>query len=344
MERLIARVLFSLPSGLLTALAGGPVTVGGKTLDPRIALMARRAAGAPPMSTVSPEAARAAMKAGFALIDASRAPGVVVRDLEAPAADGSRLEARLYQPPGSAGGEPLMVYYHQGGCVLGGVWTADAWCSLLAAEARIRVLNIDYRHAPEHPFPAAVEDVETTFDWALQHASDFGADPSRVGVGGDSAGGYLSAVLCQARKRAGKPQPALQLLIYPCTDWTAADGTMVSMADAYPLNADMMAWFAGHYLTDPAQRTHWRVSPALAEDKSGLARARIYTAGFDPLTSQAEAYARMLSDAGVDTLYRTYSSLSHSFTAMSGAAPAVRKALMEIAQDVSQAFIAAASA
>ncbi|MBU6318095.1 MAG: alpha/beta hydrolase [Alphaproteobacteria bacterium] len=340
MEKFIARALFSLPSSVLTAMAGGPRTVSGLTLDPRIALMARRAASAPPIASVSPEAARAAMRAGFALIDAERAPGVSVRDLTLPAGDGSRLEARLYQPAGSPGGEPLMVYFHQGGCVLGGVWTCDAWCSLLAAEARVRVLNVDYRHAPEHPFPAAVEDALAAFDWALSNAADLGADPSRVGVGGDSAGGYLSAVLCQARKQAALAQPALQLLIYPCTDWTAAGGSMVSMADAYPLNADMMAWFADQYLTEPAQRTDWRVSPALAPDKSGLSPARIYTAGFDPLTSQAEAYAAMLSQAGVDTLYRSYPTLSHSFTAMAGAVPGARRALLEIAGDVRRAFSA----
>ena len=340
MERLIARALFSLPSSVLTAMAGGPQTVNGLTLDPRIALMARRAANSPPIASVSPQDARAAMRTGFALINAERAPGVSVRELALPASDGSPLEARLYQPAGSPGGEPLMVYFHQGGCVLGGVWTCDAWCSLLAAEARIRVLNVDYRHAPEHPFPAAVEDALAAFDWALANAVDLGVDQTRIGVGGDSAGGYLSAVLCQARKQAGLTQPALQLLIYPCTDWTATEGSMVSMAGAYPLNADMMAWFAGHYLADPDQRTDWRVSPALAPDKAALAPARIYTAGFDPLTSQAKAYAAMLSDAGVETIYRTYPTLSHSFTAMSGAVPAARQALLEIAGDVRKALTA----
>lgn len=204
--------------------------------------------------------------------------------------------------------------------------------------ARAVVLNVDYRHAPEHRFPAAVDDAIAAFAWAEANAKALGADERRIGIGGDSAGGYLSAVVCQARKQAGLSQPHLQLLIYPATDWTARDGTMVTMANAYPLNASIMEWFAGHYVGEGVDYADWRLSPAKAPDKTGLAPALVYTAGFDPLTSQAKAYADMLSSAGVPTSYRCYTSLSHSFTAMSGAVPAAKQALEDIAGDVKRAF------
>jgi acetyl esterase/lipase len=318
-------------------MAGGRVTVDGQTLDPRIALMARQARLRPPMSMIPLAVARQGMKAALGLIDARRRTSVAVRDLEVPG-PGGPLPARLYTPPGATGGEAMMVYFHQGGCVLGGLWTCDAWCSILAEDARVVVLNVDYRHAPEAKFPAAVEDAVAAYEWAVANAKSLGTDGVRIGVGGDSAGGYLSAVICQAMKQANKPQPFLQLLIYPAVDWTATSGTMETMAGAYPLNAEMMQWFADQYLNTLDERTDWRVSPALARDKAGLAQALVYTAGFDPLTSQAAAYSEMLKAAGVKTTYRKYPTLSHSFTAMSGAVPEARRALEEIAIDVRQAF------
>jgi len=313
-------------------------TIDGKTLDPIIDFMAQQAAGRPSMTGFPPHVGREGMKTAFAATDAPRRAAVVVRDLQVPGADGSERDARLYAPPGATGDEPLLVYMHQGGCVIGGLWTCDAWCSILAEDARTFVLNIDYRHAPEHPFPAAVDDAVAAFAWALANAKALGADGRRIGVGGDSAGGYLAAVVCQARKRSAQPQPALQLLIYPATDWTARTGTMISMANAFPLSRATMDWFASHYIGDKADPSDWRISPALAPDKAGLAPALVYTAGFDPLTTQAEAYARMLERAGVATLYRDYPSLSHSFTAFSGVVPAAKAALEEIAADVKRAF------
>lgn len=333
----VARMIFSLPDGLLRAMAGGKVEGGGAELDPRIALMAKQAATRPSVADLPVAVARQGMQAAFGLIDAPRRPLVKTRDLKVPGGGGAQLDARLYTPPDATGNEPLLVYMHQGGCVLGGLWTCDSWCSILSEDARAVVLNVDYRHAPEHKFPAAVDDAIAAFDWAVNNSKSLGADGKRVGVGGDSAGGYLSAVVCQARKQAGQSQPYLQLLIYPATDWTSVGGTMQTMEKAYPLSKPVMDWFAGHYVGD-GDKTDWRVSPALAKDKSGLAKALVYTAGFDPLTSQAADYAGLLKTAGVATTYRNYPSLSHSFTAMSGVVPAAKRALAEIARDVKAAF------
>ncbi len=342
LQSVMTRIIFSLPSGVIQAMAGKKTEIDGKTLDPRIALMAKEAAKGPKMSTLTPAQAREGMKAAFGMIDNKRRAGVAVKDLMITAADGSPLAARLYTPPGATGKEPLIVYFHQGGCVLGGVWTCDNWCSILSDEAKAVVLNVDYRHAPEAKFPASVDDVLFAYDWARENAVALGADGKRIAVGGDSAGGYLSAVICQAAKKAGKPQPTLQLLIYPCTDWTSEGGTMVTMADAYPLTRDMMEWFAGHYLNNESEKTDWRVSPALLPEHEGLAPALIYTAGFDPLTSQGADYAERLRKNGVDVTYRCYETLSHSFTAFSTVVPAARKALNQIAAEVKAKLDAAA--
>lgn len=334
----LTRLVFGLPSGVIQAMAGRKTEAEGAVLDPRIALMAKQAERRRPMTVLPVGIARSGTQAAIGLTCGKRRAGVVTRDLKVPGGGGVQLEGRLYTPAGATGEEPLLVYLHQGGCVLGGLWMSDTWCSILADEARAVVLNVDYRHAPEHKFPAPVEDAITAFEWAVANSKALGADGRRVGVGGDSAGGYLSAVVCLARKQAGLPQPDLQLLIYPCTDWTSVGGTMQTMANAYPLSAPLMDWFAGHYLSSQDERRDWRVSPALVEDKSGLARALVYTAGFDPLTTQAAAYADMLKDAGVETTYRSYRSLSHSFTVMAGVVPAARRALDEIAADVKRAF------
>jgi len=338
LQESLARMIMSLPSGVIQAMAGRKVEGDGNVLDPHIALMAKQAEKRPSMVVLPVNIARQGTQAAIGLSCGKRRAGVVTRDLKAPGGGGVELEARLYTPANATGNEPLLVYLHQGGCVLGGLWMSDTWCSILADEARAVVLNVDYRHAPEHKFPAPVDDAIAAYAWAAANAKSLGADGRRVGIGGDSAGGYLSAVVCLARKQAGLPQPHLQLLIYPCTDWTSVGGTMQSMANAYPLSAPVMEWFAGHYLNSNDERTDWRVSPALAADKAGVAQALVYTAGFDPLTTQAASYADMLKKAGVPTVYRNYRSLSHSFTAMAGLVPAARTALAEIAADVKAAF------
>lgn len=343
---MMTRLVFALPSGVVQMMAGPKTTIDGKTLDPRIALIAKEAAkaaaNAPPIADLTVDQVRAGMQAGFAVIDAKRRSAVAVKDVTIPGGGEAQLPARLYSPPTPKGDEPLLVYFHQGGCVLGGLWTCDTWCSILAEDARCLVLNVDYRHAPEHKFPAAFDDAVAAYEWATANAASLGTRSGKIGVGGDSAGGYLAAVVCHAMKRAGKPQPALQLVIYPCPDWTAEGGTMVTMANAYPLTAATMQWFAQLYFNDPSEMADWRASPGLAPlgDCAGLAPALVYTAGFDPLTTQGAAYAEKLRRAGVPLTYRCYATLSHSFTAMSGAVGAAKRALAEIAAEVKARFAA----
>src|SRR5262245_27618310 len=274
----LVKMIFSLPSSVIQAMAGKKTEVEGSTLDPRIALMARQAARRASMTVLPVGVARQGTKAALGLTMGKRRASVAIRDMKVPGGGGAQLDARLYTPSAATGNEPLLVYLHQGGCVLGGIWMADTWCSILAEEVRALVLNVDYRHAPEHKFPAPVDDAIAAFEWAVQNAKALGADGKGMGIGGDSAGGYLSAVVCLARREAGLAQPYLQLLIYPCTDWTSVGGTMKTMANAYPLSAPVMEWFAGHYLSSEEERKDWRVSAALVKDKIGLAQALVYTA------------------------------------------------------------------
>jgi len=193
------------------------------------------------------------------------------------------------------------------------------------------VLSVDYRLAPEHRFPAGLEDVLAAYRWARDNSVRFGAPDGRVAIGGDSMGGAFAAVLAQEMKRTGEPQPSLQLLIYPAVDVASETQSMTTYADAYPLSRPTMEWFMGHYLGPDADPADPRVSPIRCEDLAGLAPALVITAGFDPLVDQGEAYAKRLRDAGVPVVYRCYDSLAHAFTAFTGVVPAADIACREIA-------------
>ena len=335
-RRLILKRLLDLPSPLLRLLAGGGVVYqGGRTLDPRIQYLAAQAAKGRPMTTMTPEHARRANARAMVLMKADPEPGVKVEPLSVPGGDGP-IAARLYSPVSQDPATPLFIYAHHGGGVIGDLDSAEAFCSVLAKTLRGPVLSMDYRLAPEHRFPAALEDVLAAYRWGRDNAARFGAPAGVAAIGGDSQGGSLAAVACQELRRAGEPQPVLQLLIYPCVDVACRRPSMTTYADAFPLPASMIAWFMGHYMgpgDDPADP---RLSAIREPDLSGLAPAVIATAGFDPLLDQGEAYARSLKAAGVPATYRCYDSLAHGFTAFTGVVPAADLACREIASLVKQ--------
>ena len=237
---------------------------------------------------------------------------VEVDDLSLPGPAGE-IRARHYRPPGG-GTAPLLVFYHGGGWVIGDLDTHDALCRLTCRDGGVHVLSIDYRLAPEHSAPAAVEDAYAAFKWAQEHAGELGAIPGRVAVGGDSAGGNLAAVVSQLARDEGGPAPVLQWLIYPRTDFTAQTRSMSLFARGFLLTRRDMDWFHAQYLrgsgVDP---TDPRVSPLLAESLSGLAPALIAVAGFDPLRDEGEAYAAALRAAGTAVDLRYMGSLTHGF-------------------------------
>ncbi len=330
-QKFILKAVLALPTPILRLLSGGGVVFqGGRTLDPRLQFLANAGRSLPPLSSLTPEAARAGTAQALATTAGPRESGVRIEALSIDGPAGP-IPLRAYQPPLLDDAAPLMVFAHFGGGVIGDLDTCDAFCSILAKLAHCAVVSVDYRLAPEHRFPAGLEDVLAAYRWARDNAARFGAPAGKVAIGGDSMGGNFAAVLAQEMKRCGEPQPALQLLIYPAVDAASETQSMTTYADAYPLSRASMEWFVGHYLGADADPTDPRASPIRSDDLSGLAPALVITAGFDPLVDQGEAYAKRLRDAGVPVVYRCYDSLAHAFTAFTGVVPAADVACREIA-------------
>jgi acetyl esterase len=313
---------------------GDPVVVDGLTLDPEmqflLELLARR--DLPSITVLSPAEIRVRMRQEAAL--AAGAPEAVgsVADLMVEGAAGE-LPARLYTPE-VAGPAPLLVFLHGGGFMFGDLESYDGVCRVLCRHGGMMVLAVEYRLAPEHPFPAPVEDARAALRWAFGHTDELGADSLRVAIGGDSAGGSLSAVVSQLAARDGGPAPALQVLIYPAIDPGHAYRSVELFADGFFLTRTEMDFFdeayAGGIADDPADPRRY----PLVGDLSGLATAYVVTAGFDPLRDEGEAYGAALEAAETPTLVRRYPSLIHGFINMIGISQASRNALVEIAEQV----------
>ncbi len=337
-QRFVFRTLLSLPSPILRAMSGGTAVYrGGRTLDPRFQFMAAMSARAPAAHTQSPEEARRSSATGLAAVTGGTEPGVRTETIMIP--DGERsLAARAYRPAHQSPDAPLIVYGHMGGGVIGDLETCDSFCQTLASIARAPVLSVDYRLAPEHRFPTGLNDMMTAWRWARDHGSRFGSPEGRLVIAGDSMGGNFAAILCQDLRRAGEPQPELQVLIYPCVDVASETASMTTYAEAFPLGRALMTWFMGHYMGPEDSPADPRLSPLQEPDLAGLAPAIVVTAGFDPLTDQGEAYAKRLKDAGVKVVFRCYDALAHGFTAFGGAIPAADVACREIAGLVREAL------
>lgn len=305
-------VMARIPDPLKRLLLGRrSITIDGNTLDTSLQLMlaAQHLTGVRGLSASDdiPVSRRQLSRAAAAF----RTPVVVpVRDFTIPGPAG-RIPVRHYR---SGDGAALLVFYHGGGFVEGGIDTHDALCRRLSHDAGVHVLSVDYRLAPEHKAPAAADDADAAYRWALEHAGELGADPDRVAVGGDSAGGNLAAVVTQSARAAGVRLPVLQVLLYPVTDFQGSTVSKTLFADGFFLAKANMDWFRHHYLagsvTDPGDP---RVSPLLASDLSGLSPALVATGGFDPLRDEGRSYARALAAAGVAVDWREYGSLVHAF-------------------------------
>jgi len=236
-----------------------------------------------------------------------------VSEREVPGPNGP-VPVRVYRPAGDAA-KPVIVYYHGGGWVLGSLETHDGTCRRLADGADAVVVSVDYRMGPEDRFPAAVDDSYAALTWVAANAAEIGADPARLVVAGDSAGGNLAAVMSQ-RAREDGPAIAFQLLIYPVTDHEFTSVSMEENAVGYYLTRDAMRWFYDHYLEDPSQGDDPRVSPLRAADLSGLPPAFVLTAQYDPLRDQGIAYADALREAGNVVEMTMYEGLFHGFFSM----------------------------
>lgn len=282
----------------------------------------------PPLYTMSLADARAADLASIQQSGGEPEPVYEVANLKIPG-PGGELPLRLYRPA-SERPVPALLYFFGGGWVLGTIDTADRVSRSLANSSGAMVVVVGYRLAPEHPFPAAAGDCYATVRWVAEHADEIGADPARLAVGGDSAGGNLAAGVA-LRARAGGPPLAGQLLVYPNTDQLADDESMRAADDPFLFNRHSVAWYRQHYLTNPGDAASPLASPFRAESLAGLPPALVITAEYDPLRDQGESYARRLADDGVQVELSRYPGMAHGFFTMIGTIDASRAAVEQAA-------------
>jgi acetyl esterase len=258
-----------------------------------------------------------------------------VRELQLQGPAGA-IPARLYRPRELPAAAPALLYFHGGGYVLGSLASHDAPCHWLALNAACVVIAVDYRLAPEHPFPAGLEDSVAAFRAVAARADEFGIDARRIAIGGDSAGGNLATVAAQ-RLRGDAVQPCFQLLIYPTTDATLSSPSIDIFASGFLLERASMVWFINNYLPAQQDRRDPLCSP-LFGDVAGSPPAFVMTAGFDPLRDEGEAYAAKLGAAGVAVTLRRYDSLVHGFLNLIGGIRAAAAAAQDAAAALRRAF------
>ena len=293
------------------------------------------ALGIPPNNAVSPQQARANTK------ERPRAPGPEVANVEDRAipGPGPDIPVRIYTPKGS-GPYPALVWLHGGGWVVGDLDTADGTARHLAEGAGCVVVSVDYRLAPEAKFPAAADDSYAAAQWVAQNAGSINADPGRIAIGGDSAGGNLSAAASLMARDRGGPPLVFQLLVYPVTDRDFSTESYRSNGDGYSLTLEGMEWYWDQYLKNDADAANPYAAPMQAKDLADLPPALVITAEFDPLRDEGEAYAHRLQAAGVATSYTRYDGMIHGFFGMSHIVDKGQLAVSEAAAALKQAFAA----
>jgi len=256
--------------------------------------------------------------------------------VEDASADG--VPVRIYRPSPDLD-RPVIVYFHGGGWTIGSVEQFDPITRQIANATDAIVVSVDYRLAPEHPFPAPVDDCWQALNWVAKNAASFGGDGTRLAVMGDSAGGNLAAVCALMARDAGAPDLAMQVLVYPVVDADFESASYRANGRGYLLTLDDMHWFFSCYTNDGAvDRTDWRISPLLADDLGGVAPAVVVTAEFDPLRDEGREYARRLEAAGVPVTALPYDGMIHAFFGLSAAFDASRDAIARISDSLAQAF------
>jgi acetyl esterase len=332
-EMAAARAIGALPPGAKRRIAGQPIRLDGLglDLDTQVLLKLYERNPRETLTTRTPAEAREDLRDAVRVVAGAQIPLASVRETTVAGADGP-LRARLYVPDTAeaANPGPLVVYYHGGGWVAGDLDTHDQPCRLLARTSGARVLSVDYRLAPEHPFPIPVQDALAAFRDASARAAEYGADPARIAVAGDSAGGHLAAVTCQQATRDGGPVPAFQLLIYPVTDCVNVAQSRLTFAEGFILTKPNMDWYELQFFGPDGDRRDPRASPLLADELRGGPPALVVTAGFDPLRDEGEAYARRLREAGVRTLLRRHDGYVHGFMHAFISGPGPREAIAEM--------------
>ena len=272
-----------------------------------------KASGRPPLNTLSPEEARVASAASRTVLQPDPPEVAELRDL-----DGGGVPLRLYRGAGTPAGAilPCLIFFHGGGWVIGDLDSHDVVCRQIANEAGCCVISVHYRLAPEHRFPAAVDDSATATGWIIANATALRIDPARIAVGGDSAGGNLAAVMALMARDGILPPIGYQVLVYPVTDLAAVHPSYDRITDGYLLTATTMKWFRAHYLRDTKDEQDWRASPLRAASLAGVAPAFVLTCSHDPLCDEGRAYAERLENEGVQVAALHMSDHMHAFLPM----------------------------
>jgi acetyl esterase len=318
-------------AALVRASGGAPRTVRGMTLDARFQFLEAQARKRPTdWKTITPAMLREQTEAGADLFGGGPVPNVRAQRIYITGRSHS-VPAQIYLPTVRDNAAAMLVYYHFGGGVIGSLKNCDRLCALIARTSGAPVLSVEYRLAPEHKFPAGLDDALAAYNWAFDNATRHGAPARKVAVGGDSMGGNFAAIIAQENR--GPRAPMMQLLIYPGLDFVNDAPSMHEFADAFPLTAETVDYFLKQYLPLGADPSQPRLSPGRVQDLRGLSRALIYTAGFDMLLDQGAAYAERLTEAGVKTRYHCFESLPHGFVSFPAAAPAAEAAIRRIATE-----------
>ena len=316
----------------LRFLEGHRISLGARTMDPKAQIVGEfvKSIRMPGVFPPLPEL-RQQLRTMVTLMDEPAPPLPRIEELKIPGPAGD-IPARLYAP--RVGGAPLpaVAYFHGGGWVQGDLETHHGLCARLALHGGVLVVAVDYRLAPEHKFPAAVDDCLAAYRWLRARGRDVGADPARVAVAGDSAGGNLSAVVSQLTATGDTPVPTCQALIYPAVDFSLDTDSHRELVEGHVIPRDRILFYTNHYLRTEADKTDLRAAPLRAPSLAGQPPTLIVTAGFDPLRDEGRAYAERLRAAGVDVTYREYPGQIHAFVSLTKAIPQGLACTLEIAE------------
>jgi acetyl esterase len=320
----------------LRLLDGHRIRRGSRTMDPKAQIVGEfvKSIRVPGYMPPLPEL-RQQLRTMVALMDEPAPALPRVEDIRIPGLAGE-IPARVYAPRAGDAPLPAVAYFHGGGWVQGDLETHHGLCARLAKHAGVLVVAVDYRLAPEHKFPAAVEDCLAAYRWLRSHGRDLGADPARVAVAGDSAGGNLSAVVSQLAAAGGMPVPACQVLIYPAVDFSLETDSHRELVDGHVIPRDRIAWYTEQYLRTEADKADLRASPLRAPRLTGQPPTLVVTAGFDPLRDEGRAYGERLREAKVDVVHREYPGQIHAFVSLTKAIPQGLACTLEIAEYVRQ--------
>jgi acetyl esterase len=308
-------------------------------LDPHAKrILGMVAAGKADVSRLSPDAMRQAISKLAQAVDVKNVPIGASENLEIPGPAGS-IPLRIYTPAAAVGATlPALIYFHGGTGVFCSIETHDGLCRILANESACRVISVDYRLAPEHKFPAAIDDAYAATEWVFAQRARLGIDAERIAVGGDSAGATLAAVVCQQARRKTGPAIALQVLLCPVTDLGLNSSSRRAFSEGYFFDMAILDWALEHYLTADADISDPRLSPLRAVDLRDLPPAHIHTAEFDPFRDDGKTYADALGRAHVPVTYTCHEGMIHHFYCMAGAIPYARVAIKGIGNAIRAAF------